>query len=168
MCFSRVNANSALICASAWQIRSLFVSFLLFAILTVVAVNIFADIITDNDAEVRLNSRLTYYLTVQEDGVDVDGVESSDTQMSNLTSGRISVTDRISDGLIFQGFITTPNGNLDGDTGNVTDLSYMFAYGYQIASLTVLDDWNTHSVLEKGNMFLNIPDYIERPSWWDL
>ena len=50
--------------------RSLFVSFLLLAILTVVAVNIFADIITDNDVEVRLNSRLTYYLTVQEDGVE--------------------------------------------------------------------------------------------------
>ena len=93
--------------------RSLFVSFLLLAILTVVAVNIFADIITNNDVEVRLNSRLTYYLTVQEDGVDVDGVESSDTQMANLTSGRISVTDRIPDGLIFQGFVTTPNGNLD-------------------------------------------------------
>ena len=58
------------------------------------------------------------------------------------------------------------SGASNWDTGNVTDLSYMFAYGYQITSLTVLDDWDTHSVLEKGNMFLDIPDTIQRPRWW--
>ncbi len=111
--------------------------FLLLAILTVVAVNIFADIITDNDVEVRLNSRLTYYLTVQEDGVDVDGVESSDTQMANLTSGRISVTDRIPDGLIFQGFVTTPNGKIGASSRSDSSIA---------CSGVVVDDTNEAAV----------------------
>ena len=85
-------------------------SLLLIVAVGIIATNIFADIITENDVELELNSDLTYYLTVQEDGIDVDGVESSDTQMANLTSGRISVTDRIPDGLVFQGFVTTSNG----------------------------------------------------------
>ena len=68
----------------------LLVSLFIVTAISVIAANIFADIVTDNDVEVRLNSHLTYYLTVQEDGIDVDGVESSDTQMANLTIGQIA------------------------------------------------------------------------------
>jgi len=72
--------------------------------------NSLAEIIQGNDARVGTDSDLTYYLSVKEDGVDASGVESSDTQMANITSGRISVTDKIPDGLVFQGFVTTSDG----------------------------------------------------------
>ena len=57
----------------------------------------FADII--NDVRVDVDSELTYYLNVKEDGVDASGVESSDVQMANILGGRITVTDQIPNGL---------------------------------------------------------------------
>ncbi|MCR5572555.1 MAG: hypothetical protein K6F57_02160, partial [Candidatus Saccharibacteria bacterium] len=72
--------------------------------------SVFAKIVGGNEAHVEVDSDLTYYLKVKEDGVDAAGVESSDTQIANIRGGRINVTDRIPDGLIFQGFVTTSNG----------------------------------------------------------
>ncbi len=118
----------------------LLVSLFIVTAISVIAANIFADIITDSDVEVRLNSRLTYYLTVQEDGIDVDGVESSDTQMANLTSGRISVTDRIPDGLIFQGFVTTSNGKIGASSRADSSIA---------CSGVVVDDTN-ESIVDAG------------------
>ena len=118
----------------------LLVSLFIVTAISVIAANIFADIVTDNDVEVRLNSRLTYYLTVQEDGIDVDGVESSDTQMANLTSGRISVTDRIPDGLIFQGFVTTSNGKIGASSRADSSIA---------CSGVVVDDTN-ESIVDAG------------------
>ena len=70
----------------------------------------FADIIESNDVRVDVDSELTYYLSVKEDGVDASGVESSDVQMANILGGRITVTDQIPNGLEFQGFVTTSDG----------------------------------------------------------
>ena len=44
--------------------------------------------------------------------MDVFGVESSDTQMANITSNRIKVTDKLPQGLTFQGFVTTSDGTI--------------------------------------------------------
>ena len=66
----------------------------------------------ENGEEVELDTELTYYLTVKYDGVDVFGVESSDTQMANITSNRIKVTDKLPQGLTFQGFVTTSDGTI--------------------------------------------------------
>ena len=77
---------------------------------SVFAFNSLAEIITDNDVRVDVDSELTYYLNVKEDGVDSSGVESSDVQMANILGGRITVTDQIPNGLEFQGFVTTSDG----------------------------------------------------------
>ncbi|MCR4753310.1 MAG: InlB B-repeat-containing protein, partial [Candidatus Saccharibacteria bacterium] len=71
---------------------------------------VFAKTVKGNEAHVEVDSDLTYYLKVKEDGVDAAGVESSDTQIANVRGGRVAITDRIPDGLIFQGFVTTSNG----------------------------------------------------------
>ena len=66
----------------------------------------------DNHARVEENSELTYYLTVNEDGVDSTGKQSSDTTTANISGGMTSVTDRIPDGLEFVGFVTTEDGTI--------------------------------------------------------
>ena len=70
----------------------------------------FADIITENDVRVDVDSELTYYLNVKEDGVDASGIESSDSQIADVRGGRVAVTDKLPEGLIFQGFVTTSDG----------------------------------------------------------
>ena len=66
----------------------------------------------DNHAHVGENSELTYYLTVNEDGVDSTGKQSSDTVTANISGGMTSVTDRLPDGLEFVGFVTTEDGTI--------------------------------------------------------
>ena len=65
-----------------------------------------------NDVEVTRNSILTYYLDVTYDGIDRNGVASSDTTVSSIRSGYMEVKDKIPDGLTFEGFITTSNGTI--------------------------------------------------------
>ena len=48
-------------------------------------------VVLDNDVEEEENSELTYYLDVSYDGVDKNGVESSDTTISEITSGYMYV-----------------------------------------------------------------------------
>ena len=66
----------------------------------------------DNHARVEQNSQLEYYLIVKSDGVDKNGVTSSDTRIANVGTGVVVVTDRIPDGLTFVGFKTTKNGTI--------------------------------------------------------
>ena len=94
--------NNKLVCILVAMFLGVFVS--------VFAFNSLAEIITDNDVRVDVDSELTYYLNVKEDGVDSSGVESSDVQMANILGGRITVTDQIPNGLEFQGFVTTSDG----------------------------------------------------------
>ena len=64
----------------------------------------------EDGVEVEKNTELTYYLHVKYDGVDVSGVESSDSTMAEVLSDRIKVTDVLPKGLTFKGFVTSPNG----------------------------------------------------------
>ena len=66
----------------------------------------------DNHARVEEDTDLTYYLTVNEDGVDSSGTQSSDTVTANVKGGMTTVTDRIPDGLEFVGFVTTEDGTI--------------------------------------------------------
>ena len=70
-----------------------------------------ADIL-DNDVEVERNSLLTYYLKVNYDGVDVNGVRSSDETTAEVKSGIMTISDKIPNGLEFQGFVETDNGSI--------------------------------------------------------
>ena len=70
----------------------------------------FAEII--DDVRVDVDADLTYYLNVKEDGIDATGIESSDAQIANVLGGRVNVTDKIPEGLIFQGFVTTSDGTI--------------------------------------------------------
>ena len=88
----------------------IFATLLVVGFLSVLAFRTFADIIEGNDVRVDVDSELTYYLSIEEDGVDAYGVESSDAQMANVFGGRVSVTDQIPNGLEFQGFVTTSDG----------------------------------------------------------
>lgn len=75
---------------------------------------IFAEPLGD-DARVYENDTLTYYITVNSDGIDYASIESSDSQTSEETSGITTVSDTLPEGLIFQGFVTS----LDGTFGAV-------------------------------------------------
>ena len=66
----------------------------------------------ENGQEVQKDSDLTYYLTVNYDGKDYDAVESSDTQISKISSDVILVEDRIPYGLTFKGFVETNDGSI--------------------------------------------------------
>ena len=88
----------------------IFATLLMVGFLSVLVFRSFAEIITDNDVRVDVDSELTYYLNVKEDGVDASGIESSDSQIADIRGGRINVTDKLPEGLIFQGFVTTSDG----------------------------------------------------------
>jgi len=66
----------------------------------------------EDNTEVELDSELTYYLKVKYDGVDVFGVESSNTTTANITSNRIKVTDYLPNGLTFKSFVETSDGTI--------------------------------------------------------
>ena len=56
------------------------------------------------------NAELTYYLKVKYDGVDRQGVQSSDSATAEVRSDLIRVNDPIPDGLIFEGFVESADG----------------------------------------------------------
>ena len=66
----------------------------------------------DNHARVEENSQLEYYLVVKSDGVDKNGVKSTDSTMANIGGGITTVMDRIPNGLEFVGFKTTETGTI--------------------------------------------------------
>ena len=69
-------------------------------------------VVLDNDVEVEENSELTYYLDVSYDGVDKNGIESSDTTVSEMFSGYMYVEDKIPEGLTFESFIASEDGTI--------------------------------------------------------
>ena len=101
---------------------------LLCVLLTFFVGETFATLL-DNDVEVKENSQLTYYLNISYDGIDRNGVKSGDTIVSEIKSGYLYVEDKLPDGLIFDGFVTTDDGSIgavrrsDGSacTGKVID-----------------------------------------------
>ena len=54
-----------------------------------------------NDDEIQPEKGVAYYLEVSYDGVDKNGVESSDSSLADVRSGYIYVEDKIPDGLEF-------------------------------------------------------------------
>ena len=66
----------------------------------------------ENDVEVEEYSELTYYLNISYDGKDQYGVESSDTATSKVVGDTIYIKDKIPDGLLFLGFVTTEDGSI--------------------------------------------------------
>lgn len=85
--------------------------------------------ILDNDVEVKAKSELIYYLNVNYDGVDKSGNVSGEKATAEVRSDIIHVEDKLPEGLIFNGFVTTDDGSIgavsrsDGTicTGKVID-----------------------------------------------
>ena len=105
-------------------------------ILTILVGNSFAALL-DNDVEVEENSELIYYLNVSYDGVDRNGSKSSDTTMSKISSGVISVEDKLPEGLEFTGFVTTKDGSIGAVKRNDDSV---------LCTGKVVDDTNESSV----------------------
>ena len=82
---------------------------LLLALLALNFFKIFAEPLGD-EARVNENDQLTYYITVNSDGIDHESIESSDSQIADEVSGITTVTDVLPDGLTFEGFVTSPDG----------------------------------------------------------
>lgn len=96
------------------------------------------SVILEDGTRVEPNTPLTYYLNISYDGIDKYGTVSSDTKMAEISSGHIEVTDRIPDGLIFDGFVTSS----DGSIGAVSRGDKTECVG------KVIDDTNEESVTE--------------------
>ncbi len=77
-----------------------------------VSASIIKAVVLDNDVQVEKDTTLTYYLDVSYDGVDVKGIESSDTVTADIRSGYIYVEDKIPEGLTFESFVTTEDGTI--------------------------------------------------------
>ncbi|MBQ6324101.1 MAG: InlB B-repeat-containing protein [Bacilli bacterium] len=82
-----------------------------FLILLLVKNNSYANPL-DNDVEVELNSELIYYLNVQYDGIDKNGIKSNDSTIAQINSDILFVEDKLPEGLEFEGFIATGNGSI--------------------------------------------------------
>ncbi|MCQ2571214.1 MAG: hypothetical protein MJ154_03130, partial [Candidatus Saccharibacteria bacterium] len=96
----------------------------------------------ENDVRVDTNAELKYFLTVKEDGVDASGKESSDTTRAQVKSGRIEVTDKIPDGLVFQGFIKTSDGTIGAASRSDSNIA---------CAGKVIDDTETDGVWNADN-----------------
>ena len=88
--------------------RKIILITLLFMILSYA---VYAELL-DNDVEVEPETELTYYLNVSYDGIDKNGISSSDTSVSQINSGYLYVEDKIPEGLEFIGFIPSDDGSI--------------------------------------------------------
>lgn len=87
------------------KLKILFVVSFIIIITSIIRFSLSAKL--ENGAEVEFSSELTYYLDVTYDGVDKYGIESNDTARASVTSDYIYVEDKLPEGLIFNGFVTT-------------------------------------------------------------
>lgn len=118
---------------------ALFVSAALFGALGVIFSEAIAAEPLSNGIEVERNSDLIYYLSVREDGIDVKGIESNDTTVADVAGGRVSVTDKLPEGLSFKGFVTTDDGTIGAASRSDSSV---------ICSGNVVDDTKEISVKE--------------------
>lgn len=65
-----------------------------------------------NDVRVDEESDLTYYLNINYDGKDEYVVSSSNTAKAEVYSDYIYIEDKIPDGLVFKGFVSTADGTI--------------------------------------------------------
>lgn len=73
--------------------------------------------VSDNPIEVEEGGVITYYLHVRYDGVDREGVQSSDSVTSTVYSDYIYVEDRIPDGLSNISVVQTEDGSIGAQDG---------------------------------------------------
>ena len=66
----------------------------------------------NNNVKVTPDTNLTYYLNIKYDGVDVSGNLSSDTSRIDVYSDTMYITDKLPDGLIFDGFEMSSDGTI--------------------------------------------------------
>ena len=66
----------------------------------------------EDGTRVEAESELIYYIDVEYDGKDIEGVESNDDVTANIKSGYINVEDKLPEGLTFNGFVTTESGGI--------------------------------------------------------
>ncbi len=79
-----------------------------------------AEILEDG-VEVKENTELIYYLDVTYDGVDVNGIESTGSNLPNVYSDYIYVEDKLPEGLTFTGFKTSEDGSIGAVSKNDPD-----------------------------------------------
>lgn len=72
----------------------------------------------DNDVKVEANSDLTYYLSIDYDGVDELARVSNDSAKVNIQSDIIEVTDKLPQGLTYKGIVETDDGTIGAVTRN--------------------------------------------------
>lgn len=72
----------------------------------------------DNPIEVVDGEEITYYLRVRYDGVDREGIESSETVTSTVYSDYIYVEDRIPEGLTDISIVQTEDGTIGAQDGS--------------------------------------------------
>ncbi len=94
------------------KIASLIFLFVIGAFITRALINHSKAELLENDTEVERNTNLTYYLNVYYDGIDVDGVNSEDGVTAEVKSGHMYITDKIPEGLEFQGFVESEDGSI--------------------------------------------------------
>ena len=66
----------------------------------------------DNNVKVTPDTDLTYYLKVKYDGVDISGNLSSDASVAEVYSDTMYISDKLPDGLIFDGFVESDDGTI--------------------------------------------------------
>ncbi len=88
------------------------ISILLLVLLAVLLSLTSAVKVSDKTLEVEQETEVTYYLHVRYDGVDRDGIESSDSVTSMVYSNYIYVEDRIPDGLYDISIVQTEDGSI--------------------------------------------------------
>ncbi len=94
------------------------ICFLLVIILIIFLSLTSAASLVDNPIEVLQGKEITYYLHVRYDGVDREGIESSDTVTSSIFSNYIYVEDRIPEGLTDISIVQTEDGSIGAVDGN--------------------------------------------------
>ena len=94
------------------KIASLIFLFVIGAFITRALINHSKAELLENDTEVERNTNLTYYLNVYYDGIDVDGVNSEDGVTAEVKSDHMYITDKIPEGLEFQGFVESEDGSI--------------------------------------------------------
>ncbi len=87
------------------KLKLLVILFLIIVTTSIISFSLSAKL--NNDVEVEPNSDLIYYLDVTYDGIDKYGIESTDSVKSNVISDYIYIEDKLPEGLIFNGFVTS-------------------------------------------------------------
>lgn len=96
----------------------------------------------NNNVKVTPDTDLTYYLKIKYDGIDVSGNLSSDASRVDVYSDTMYITDKLPDGLVFDGFVESSNGTIgafERDNPSIPCLG------------KVIDDTNDNGVWNNNN-----------------